>query len=272
MNNFLHQTEKNKNLLYIAGALCAITIGVYALVSAVYWTKQIKYVSGSNSITVKGTGEISSVPDVAEITFTVRAESAKVTDAQKTVKDKTKAAADMLTKMSVEEKNIKTISYNSYPKYDYKQALCRGGYCPPAGNPTISGYEVSQVVSVKIKNTDQVGTVLEALGALGIQELSGPNFTIDDIEKVKQEAQGLAIKDAKEKAKILADQLDVDIVRIVSFDDGSNSNGYPQPVAYMEKSAMNVSSDSAGGSNSNNGILQGQNKVTSNVTITYEVK
>jgi uncharacterized protein YggE len=274
MEKILKQTERNKNVLMIAGA---VALGVLALAALMYAVREVRYMVaqpvGTTFITVSGKGEVQSSPDIAEVTFTLRAESAKVAEAQKQIKDKTAAAVVALAELKIEEKDIKTISYNSYPKYEYKQVVCRAGYCPPAGNPTISGYEVMQTVQIKVRDVDQVGTVFEKLGTLGINELSGPNFTIDDIEKVKADARGLAIEDAQEKAKVLAKQLGLDIIRLSSFDDGSQGGGY-YPTPMYEKSAMGMGGDSlqSVAGNAANGIMQGENTTTANVTLVFEVK
>jgi uncharacterized protein len=272
MEKILHNTEKNKNVLYITGA---IALGTLALAALMYAVREVRYMVaqpvGTTFITVSGKGEVQSSPDIAEVTFTLRSESAKVADAQKQIKDKTAAAVGALSELNIEENDIKTLSYNSYPKYEYKQSLCRGGYCPPSGNPTIVGYEVTQSIQVKVRDVDQVGIVFEKLGALGISELSGPNFTIDDIEKAKADARGLAITDAQEKAKVLAKQLDLYIIRLSSFDDGSPMGGYPTPM-YEKTSMMAADSTQAVTGNVANGIMQGENTTTANVTLVFEVK
>lgn len=272
MEKILHNTEKNKNTLYIVGATA---LGALALAALMYAVREVRYMVaqpvGTTFITVSGKGEVQSSPDIAEITFTLRSESAKVVDAQKDIKDKSVAAAATLAELKIEEKDIKTLTYNSYPKYEYKQSLCRAGYCPPTGNPTITGYEVTQTVQVKIRDIDQVGAVLEKLGVLGVSELSGPNFTIDDIEKVKADARGLAIKDAQAKAEVLADQLDLDIIRLSSFDDGSPQVAYPTPM-YEKSSMLQADSVQSQAGNSANGIMQGENTTTANVTLVFEVK
>ena len=272
MNTFLHQTEKNKNLVYLAGV---VALGMMSLGALAYTIREVRFMVlqpvGTTFITVSGKGEVQTSPDIAEVTFTIRAESAKVADGQSAVKEKTALAVGALKELKIEEKDIKTLSYTSLPKYEYKQSYCRDGYCPPAGNPTISGYEVVQTVQVKVRNVDQVGTVFEKLGVLGINELSGPNFTIDDIEKVKSDARGLAIKDAQEKARILAKQLNLDIIKLSSYDEGNGDGGYGVP---MYEKTMQVSSDnSAGGAgNITNGIMQGQNSTVANVSLTFEVR
>jgi hypothetical protein len=120
-------------------------------------------------------------------------------------------------------------------------------------------------VSVKLRDTTKAGTLLVALGTLGVTDLNGPSFAVDNPDAVQSQARTIAIADAQAKAKTLASQLGVSLIRIVSFSD--NNGSYPQPVMY----AMNASTDSAKAAPVPD-ISTGQQKVTSNVTITYEIQ
>src|SRR3989338_6144941 len=98
--------------------------------------------------------------------------------------------------------------------------------CPPRpGKSVISGYEASESITVKVRNTDDVGTIMQGLGTIGVSNLSGPNFSIDDEDALKAEARKKAIDDAREKAKILAKDLGVRLGRISSFSEGGGYGG-----------------------------------------------
>ena len=120
-------------------------------------------------------------------------------------------------------------------------------------------------MTVKIRDTSKVGAIVDGLGAAGATGLSGPNFTVDDMDAVNATARAAAIKDAQSKADILAKQLGVRLVRIVHYSDSSATPVYP--MAYAAKS---VGMDAAAVPAPE--ISVGQNKYTSNVTITYEIK
>ena len=83
------------------------------------------------------------------------------------------------------------------------------------------------------------------------------------MDKVQAEARDKAIADAKEKAKVLAKSLGVKLSKIISFSEG----GY-QPVYYaMEAKGMGMGGDSAPVPQ----VPVGENRVTSNITIVYEI-
>ncbi len=170
-----------------------------------------------------------------------------------------------MKEQGIEDKDIKTENYNLSPKYKYIQKPCVfGSMCPP-GEQTPDGFEVSQTISVKVRKIDTAGAMLTKIGSLGATDISGLNFTIDDEDALIAEARDKAIADAKAKAEKLADSLGVRLVRIMSFNE--NGGGYPvysiSPMADMRAGSKEVAAPN---------VPAGENKTTSNVTITYEIK
>ncbi len=225
--------------------------GLIGVLTIMFAVRLISDVRGSgeenyNTITVTGEGEAFAVPDTAEISFSVRNDAKVLSDAQKVVSDKVAQTLALLQEQGIEEKEIKTQSYTSYPKYDYgnNEVVCMAIGCPsPRPNtPVIIGYEVSQSIVVKIKNTEKVSPVLEGLAKIGVSDMNGPNFTVGDEDALNAQARKLAIDDAKSKAKILAKDLGVRLVEIVSFnEDGST----PYPMYYAKAGMADVATSEA---------------------------
>ncbi len=207
------------------------------------------------TIDVSGQGVAFAVPDIASISFTVENKAASVHDAQLAVTSKANAAISFLKKSGVAEKDIQTTDYNAYPQYDY----------PRMGEPKLLGYTVSETVTAKVRDTGSTGNIIDGLGATGVTGISGPQFTVDDPDTINAEARTKAIADAKQKAEILSRQLGVSLVRIVRFSE--SNGGYPMPL-YAAKDAVGMSAGAA----SAPVLPTGQNKYTSNVTITYAIE
>ncbi len=216
-----------------------------------------------NTITVEGTGKGTSIPNLAVISFSVTEEGATVAEAQGKATEKTDGALSGVEGLGIEEKDVKTIAYNVYPKYD--NVYCASGYCPNV-SPKIIGYQVSQTIEVKVRDTDKAGDVLQALGSLNVQNISGPNFTVDEDDAIKNVAREEAIKEAKAKAKALAEELGVSLGKVVSFYEmpagGSPYYGY----GGMEK-AMDVAAPQSAPS-----LPVGENETNITVSITYEIR
>lgn len=270
MDQSIDTVRKNRilNVLWVLGVLLAIFVGVKA-VSAL---KEYKYIGNgvypTNTIVVSGNGEVMVIPDTASLTFSVIEEAKTVADAQAKATKKMNDIITALKGMGIEDKDIKTVGYNSYPKYEYNTAsasLCREGYCPP-GKQVLTGYEVSQTLSVKIRKTDTAGDVLTKVGTLGASNISGLEFVVDDMDKAKAEARDKAIAEAKEKADVLAKSLGVKLRRIVNFNE-SGDQPYYYGMGGMESKVMNQADAVAAPM-----LPTGENKIMSNVSITYEIK
>ena len=229
--------------------------------------------SETNTITLSGHGEVTAVPDIANVYFTIRKTAKTGKEAQTSVAVIEKKALDFLETKGVDEKDIKTENASVYPKYDYVRKLCPqteiGGVVSPAydcgGKQVLSGYEASESITVKIRNTDDAGTIMQGLGTTGVSNLSGPNFSIDDEDALKAEARKKAIDNAKEKAKVLAEDLGVSLGRIADFSEEGNY----YPIMYGKTAMMDsaVSSVLAPAE-----LPKGENTISSDITITYEIK
>lgn len=243
-----------------------VLLAVFLLVKS--WDTAFGYAPNKpiNTITVEGTGKAVAVPDIARISFTVVESAADVAAAQKAATDRTNAALAALKDAGIEEKDIKTAYYSVSPKYEYDSPCPPGAMCAAIvrSSPRIVGYDVSQSIDVKVRKTDQAGEILGLLGNLGVQNISGPNFTVDDEDAVRAEARGEAIKEAQAKAKVLAKQLGVRLGPVMSFSE----NGGPYPMYGYGKGgvAMDAAVESAPT------LPTGENETNVTVMITYEIR
>lgn len=253
-------------------AMVATALGVLALflfVATISELKSYKFigsgVAATNTITVNGEGEVFAVPDTAVFSVTVRETAKQVKDAQDSAAKKGNDIIAYLKQGGVDEKDIKTTDYSVSPQYEWRQGACpQGGYCPP-GKQIMTGFEVRQALSVKVRDTKKAGELLSGVGSRGAAEVSGLSFTIDDEDALKAEARDKAIAKAKGKAEVLAKSLGVSLVRVVGF----NENDGGRPIyAYGLGMAM-ASKDSASPAPE---IPVGQNKIVSNVSVTYEIR
>jgi hypothetical protein len=252
-----------------------IILSLYFLMKTISEIKNYNFIGGgataSNVISFDGTGEVSAAPDLATVNFTIREDATDVKNAQNKVTAKESVVLSFLEKSGIAQKDIKTESYNSYPKYEYQNAVCpqytpvsgSAIYCP-SGKQVLIGYEVSEYISVKIHDLAKAGEIVKGIGAVEISEISGPDFSIENEDQLKEQARKIAIDDAKAKAKTLSADLGVRLVRIVSFSENGN-----YPIRYASKDMM-VSATNA--PTSTPALPTGENKITSNVTITYEIR
>jgi uncharacterized protein len=262
------ETVNHRRHFWLASTIALLCIAFGALAFGLESLNTVKHPNGMvASITVSGEGEVTAKPDIATVSFTVRESAKTVPEAQKATEAKIASALKELSVLKVEEKDIKTTSYSVTPKYETEQMYC-GAYPCPAGKTKIVGYEVAQSVTVKIRKVDQAGEVLGLVGKANITEISGPEFTVDDMDALKAEAKEKAIAEAREKAKVTAKSLDVSLGAITAFSD--DQAGY-YPVMYAREATMS----SMGGmmkADTNVSVPSGESIVKSRVTITYTLK
>lgn len=220
-------------------------------------------VPATDTVTVTGNGQATMAPDVARISFTVQNTKATVGAAQDATTKQANAALEFVSGQGIADKDVKTLSYNISPQYSYPSCP-PGVYCPNT-NPTVTGYQVSETVQVTIRDLSTVGAFVSGLGNVSVQNISGPNFGLEDSTAGYNAARADAINKAKDQAGLLASQLGVHLGKIVSFSE--SSGGYPAP--------MYASMDSVGGGAKGAAVPNiptGENSYNASVSITYEIR
>lgn len=254
-----------------SAALVLTILALFLVVEVVKGIKEFKYIGGgvpvTNVVTITGVGEVFAVPDIATFSFSVVEEAATVGQAQEVATEKMNSILAYLKDAGIEDRDIKTVAYNVYPKYSYDTVTCFAYPCPPVRDPEISGYEVSQTIEIKVRDTEKAGEFLSNIGERGASNVSGINFTIDDEDTLKGQAREDAIANAKEKAEELASDLGVKLVRVVSFYEEENYPYYPMYYGYDKGMGMGGATESAAPM-----LPAGENKITSRVNITYEIR
>jgi len=216
-----------------------------------------------NSINVSGKGEVVAIADIATFNFAVNEEGKKVEEAQSKATEKINKAIDYLKSQGIEDKDIKTVSYNVNPKYEWQRGICNEISCD-SGKSILVGYEVSQSIDVKVRETVKAGEVLAGIGTIGISNVSGLQFKVDDEETLKSEARTIAIENAKKEAEKIAKDLGVKLVRVISYYEESEEmpyGGYGMGGDMMEAKVSAAPQ-----------LPTGENKVTSKVSVSFEIK
>ncbi len=268
-NMYQDLSENNKKQLFGVIVTVLVFLAIFLLAETLGAFKQYMYIGRAtptvNVITITGHGEVTAIPDTGSFNFSVIEMGKTVTLAEDTASKKVNAIIDAIKAMGIDDKDIKTTSYNSYPKYEYQNVVCGIGAVCSQSKQVLTGYEVSQVVSVKIHKTIDAGAVLTKVGTLGAQNISELDFVIDDMTAVNALARDKAIADAKTKAEALGKSLGIHLSKIINFSE----SGEETPPIYYGKT---MNAESVGLSvPTTPQIPTGENTIVSNVTITYEI-
>ena len=263
METSFFNTKQMRVLSSLALFMVIVALGSYATLNF----EQSNFVNLSPAtISVSGEGEVLAVPDVGQFSFSVNARGENAAVAQEESGTKINTILKYLAEQGVEDKDVKTQNYNLYPKWVYEERVCPiGSYCP-GGERVQDGFEVTQTVTVKLRDTDTAGAIIAGVGDKGATNISSLSFSVDDTDALKVEARAAAIADAKEKAEALAEQLGVRIVRLIDYNEGANN--YYQPIYETKAMSFDVAEEGFGGAN----LPVGEDKTSVKVNITYEVK
>ncbi len=258
-----------KKYAWVAGTMALFSISYAAIGFGMNNFSAIDHPNGQvASITVTGEGEVTAVPDMATVTFTVQESAKTVPEAQKLAEAKINEALKAVASLGVDKKDIKTLSYTINPKYEQQGAgFCTGYVCPPV-KTVVNGYEVTEQIKMKIRKIDQSGSIIAALGSANITEVSGPDFTVEDMDKAKADAKEIAIAKALAKAKVTAKSLDADLGAIIGFNE-NEGGAYP---LYARAEAMSFKAMGGAQMAADVSLPQGENVIKSTVTITYSLK
>ena len=220
-----------------------------------------------STISVSGEGEVFAVPDVATFTYTTSVERVKTAkEAQDEGARISNLADEYLKENGVDKKDIKTVNYSLQPQYKYVQIVCITFPCNPR-EQEFDGFTLTHSVQVKVRDIDSAGDIISGITSVGDNKVSvgGLSFTIDDEDALKEEARELAIYDAKSKAKALTKDLGVRLVRVVNFNEYGGGDIY-------RASYESFGFGGDGAVSQVPKISVGENRIVSNVNVTYEIR
>ena len=202
-------------------------------------------------IQVVGVGSTFGKPDVALLSMGVSVEEASVKEAKAEAAAAMQKVLDSLKVNSVAEEDIQTQSFTIQPQYNYTD-----------GKQVLRGYLVTNMASAKVRNMDAVGEIIDDAADAGgdLLRINSITFTIDDPKELQSQARIEAMKDARDRAEILAKEGEVKLGKPISISDTVYSTN---PSAYDSEAVK-------GGETTP--VEPGLLKVTVTVTVVYTIE
>ena len=153
------------------------------------------------TISVSGTGQASTQPDVAVISLGVTTEAKEAGDALTQNSVQMTAVIDALKKGGVLAKDIRTQTIALSPRYEQPPQTVGGVQKPPE----LVGFTANNVVEARVRELDGLGELLDAAVQAGGNQIQGIRFEIEDPSVLLVQARDAAWEDALAKAEQLAD-------------------------------------------------------------------
>ena len=220
------------------------------------------------TISINGDGDVKMAPNLGQFSFTVTAKGKTAQEVQATSSARMNDILAFLKSQGVEDKDIKTSDYNLSPQFRYEPV--GKGCAPYDSSPGCTkeipdGFEVSQMVTVKVHDTSKAGALLAGVGEKGATGISSLSFVLDDNKAAKAEARDKAVADAKDKAQKIAQQFGLKLGRMTGYyenqtydDPSAGGAGYSPDMAKSESMAVPTPT--------------GEQKITASVSVTYELE
>ena len=208
------------------------------------------------TVTVSASGTIKLVPDKATVYFGVTSQETSAELAQAKNSEAVQKVMDVLTERGIEGKSIRTTNYSMYPQYDYSEM----------GEQKIIGYVVYTNMSVQDQNIEDLGMLLSACVAAGINNVDNVSFLCGGYDEAYSQALTQAVEASRAKAETLAAAAGKKLGEAVTITEGwqDSSARYAKGVNYtMEAAAMDTARPA---------FQPGETEITADVTVTYSMK
>jgi len=134
------------------------------------------------------TEAVEAEPDIATVGAGVTTQARTAVEAMRANATQMTAVIDRIKALGIPARDIQTTGINLGAMFDYDQASRR---------QVFRGYQASNRVSVKLRNVQGTGEVLDALVAAGATDLSGPDWSIDDDTAARAQARRKAMETAR---------------------------------------------------------------------------
>ena len=203
---------------------------------------------------VNATGEVTRVPDLAIITAGVVTRSATAGGAIQQAATRMARVREALRQAGITDRDIQTSNISLEPQYTY------------ANNqpPKLNGYAATNQLSIRFRDIENTGKILDALVAQGANQINGPNLTIDKPEAALDEARAKAVAAARARADLYARSLGMRVVRVVSVSESGGSFPVPPPMPMYARAEAAQAADSK--------IEAGEQKLRVNLAVTFELQ
>ncbi len=251
---FSHENKLTRHLASLVTVLVLIVAinNIWDLFSRFGWVSPAP--TQEHTVTVSSDGKVTVSPDTARIQASVVTDGQTADEVQQKNTEIMNKVIEYVKSVGVDARDIKTTSYNLYPKYDYIN-----------GRQVPAGFSLTQGAEIKVRDLKKAGELITGVVARGANQVQGVEFFVDDPDKFRMEARRQAFDKAKAKAKELAKLAGVRLGDVVTFSESYSG----QPPVYFEKA---YSSLGIGGGGAAPDVQSGSQEITISVSVVFEIR
>jgi len=188
----------------------------------------------AGTISIAGRGEVQAAPDMAVITSGVTSQGATAREALDANTAAMTELLDELKASGIEARDIQTTGFSVNPSYVYSDERDSNGYSLP---PKVTGYQVSNTVTVVVRDLEDLGTILDRSVTVGANTVNGVTFSVADPTELYNEARQKAFADARAKAELYAETAGTTLGDLEAIRESQGFDG-PQPYAMYARAEV----------------------------------
>ena len=173
-------------------------------------------------ISVTASGEASTAPDLALVRLAVSATGRELADVRDDVTARSSAVLERLRALDIRDGDLNAPGVQIRPEYDYRRGQ------------NLTGYRVAREITVRVRDLDRLGDVLDGVVGAGANEVHGANMTASDPSVAEHAALAAAVDAARAKAEAIADAAGVRLGVLLRLEEGEGIGAPPPAMRIME--------------------------------------
>ena len=219
--------RKFRGALAAAGATAVVGAMVATLVvgngSGPVRAASLDTALAANTVSVSGLGRVTGTPDVLSLQMGVERNGQVVNDVLNETNADIKRIKEALKRYDVAEKDMQTSNLSINPFWEKDR---------------INGYQITQTLTVKLRNLAKSGQAISDAAAAGgnATRIQGVSFDIEDNKELVEAARENAFADAKSKAEQYARLAGRSLGRVSQVSESTDFSSSP-PMPYYTQSA-----------------------------------
>lgn len=182
-------------------------------------------------------GRVTRVPDLATISVGVETQGDTARAAMAANAAQMASLRAALKKAGIADRDVQTAAISLQAQFRY----------PDNQPPVLIGYQASNRLTVRFRDIDRAGPILDALVGAGANRIDGPTLSIENSDAALDEARQDAIRRARARAELYARAAGLSVDRIVMISESGLPSPPPSPVMFARMAAADVATSIAPG-------------------------
>jgi hypothetical protein len=166
------------------------------------------------------------VPDLAVVALSVTVEDKKPGPARDETNRRASAILNRLRELGLPDADIQAPSLVVQPKYDYSR-----------GGGKVTGFEASRPMTIRVRDIDLLGTILDELVGGGATRVHGTSMELADPDAASREALAGALAAARGKAEALAGAASVSLGDLLRIEEEVGGMPIPRGTVMLRAAA-----------------------------------